>query len=242
MSLEANDIELIEGHLDGTLTQAEAQEFESKLASSEAFREYLTFQRNLLGHLEAEQKSTLKGELGDMLQSSKKSSGTSFKVIWLAASILLTGGFAALWVGLQGPSHSQQLFDQYFDPYPVLSVVRGDAPNGLSPLRVYAEGNYQQFVEIMKSSRMSDIREKSNELLLAYGNALLALSEPEAALEPLQQILKGEKYYPDAQWYQSLTYLKLGEPEKAQKLLMQLITTNSFYQSSARKLLEELKK
>lgn len=238
MKLDPNDIALIEKYLDGELSPEETQVFEEKQDDSAEFREAVVFHRQLLGHLVAQQKLALKSELQGMMSATTETSSFNWKIWSVAASVLLVIGFVAL-LQLQGPSPSQQLFDQYFDPYPVMSVVRGDTPNGLNPLRLYADNKYEQFVEVMADQRNA-AKLKSTKLLLAYGNALLAISEPEQAIEALSQIREGQDHYLDAQWYLALAHLRLQKLEEAQDLLLPLVEQQSFYKTSARKLLASI--
>lgn len=239
MKLDPNDIALIEKYLDGDLSPEETSIFEEKQENSAAFREAVVFHRQLLGHLEAQRKLILKAELqGMMTENVKEERGFewNWKVFSVAASVLLVLGFVGV-LKLQGPTPSQELFQQYFDPYPVMSVVRGDTPNGLDPLHVYAEGKYGQFVEIMADERNAI---KSSKLQLAYGNALLAIAQPERAIEELETIRQGEDYYLDAQWYLALAHLRLQNFSETRALLEQLVEQQTFYKSSAKKLIASL--
>lgn len=238
MKLDPNDIALIEKYLDGEMSPEETQVFEEKQDTSAEFREAVVFHRQLLGHLETQQKLALKSELQGMMSETPETSSFNWKIWSVAASILLVLGFVGV-LQLQGPSPSQQLFDQYFDPYPVLSVVRGDTPNGLNPLHLYAEGKYELFVEVMADQRNA-AKLKSTKLQLAYGNALLAISKPEEAIEALSQIKEVQDHYLDAQWYLALAHLRLQNLEEAQELLKPLMEQQSFYKSSARKLLASI--
>ena len=242
MNLSPEDIALIEKHLDGVLTAEEERLFLEQQDNSPEFREAVNFQRQLLVHLEAQQKAAIKSELKGMLQDLKQARGFQRRVLWVAASVILLAGVFGV-MQLLGPSPSQQLFDQYFDPYPILSVVRGDTPNGLDPLRLYAQGQYEVFVETVASSRDSTVNNfKSTKLQLAYGNALLAIGEPERAIHELSKIVEGQKHYPDAQWYLALAFLKLEDYVQTEQILRNLIRQDSFYQSSATRLLSSIEK
>lgn len=242
MNLDPNDIALIEQYLDGDLSDEDAQLFEEKHASSPEFRDAVAFHRQLLGHLESQRKLALKSELREMMSHASAPSVINWKPFSIAASILLALGVIGV-LRLQGPSSSQKLFDQYFDPYPVLSVVRGDTPNGLNPLHIYAEGKYEQFIETVKQGS-TDVQYnvRTAQLRLALGNAYLALAEPEEAIEELNGVLKGQDYYPDAQWYLALAHLRLGAYDESKALLKGLIDQQTFYKSSARKLLASIEK
>ena len=163
-----------------------------------------------------------------------------WKFLSIAASVLLILGFVGV-LRFQRPSPSQELFQQYFDPYPVMSVVRGNTANGLDPLQIYSAGKYEQFVELLSSQRNATLKKfKSSKLQLAYGNALLAISQPEKAIEVLGQIMQGEDHFLDAQWYLALAHLRLQDYDKSQALLEQLVRQPSIYKSSARKLLASI--
>ncbi len=238
MKLDSNDIALIEKYLDGDLSPEEVLLFEEKQEASAEFREAVVFNRRLLGHLEAQQKLALKSELQDMMIQVREERVFPWKTFWVAASVILLVGFIGV-LQFQGPSHSQQLFDQYFDPYPVMSVVRGDTPNGLNPLHIYAEGKYEQFIDVLNNGKV-DFNGKTGQVQLAYGNALLALAQPERAIEELDKILEGQDHYLDAQWYMALAHLRLKNLDKTRALLKSLIERQSFYKSSARKLLKAI--
>lgn len=241
MKPKERDIDLIEKRLDGTLSGEELREFERRYEESTEFRDALTFHQSLIGNLEAMKKQELKDEMRVMMAEANADRTISMRPLWIAASLLIVGSFAALQIWKNG-STSEELFQRYFDPYPLVSVVRGDEPAAqASPLQFYAGGNYEKFAQLMENGDLSQLKIKSSELLLAYGNSLLALGRPEDAIRELNKITQGEKYYMDAQWYLALAHLNQENLEKSRELLLQLIEQQSFYQSSARKLLEEIK-
>lgn len=236
MNLHPNDIELIERYLDGELTQEDEQRFEEKQAASEDFRAGVSFHRQLLGHVQAQQQLAIKTELRGMMNESKGSRVFfSWKILSVAASILLISVIGVL--QFQGPSHSQQLFNQYFDPYPVMSIVRGNNTNSSNHLQLYAEGKYQQFIEKLTVSRTDQGERRTSQVQLALGNAYLAMAQPKHAVQALLQIEEGEDHYLDAQWYLALANLQQQQLETANEYLLKLSTEQSFYRSSAEKLI-----
>ncbi len=241
MKLDPNDIALIEKYLDDDLSPEETLVFEEKQDNSVDFREAVVFHRKLLGHLEAQQKLALKAELqGMMVENVREERGFDWKIFSIAASVLLVLGFVGV-LQFQRSGSSPDLFQQYFDPYPVMSVVRGNTPNGLDPLHIYAEGKYELFVEIMANKKnAAEPKLKSPKLQLAYGNALLAIARPEQAIEELEMINPDEDYYLDAQWYLALAHLRLQNYDKTRALLEQLVEQQTFYRPSARKLLASI--
>ncbi|MDW3192467.1 MAG: hypothetical protein R8G66_08880 [Cytophagales bacterium] len=235
MKLDPNDIDLIEKYLDGELIQEDQQFFKRKEAASEEFRDAVSFHRQLLGHLQAQQKLALKTELRGMMNESKEPRKFNWKMLSIAASILLIGIISVL--QFQGPPPSQQLFDQYFDPYPVMSIVRGSNDNSANPLRMYAEGKYEQFIDKLTKGDAVTNQQRTAQLQLALGNAYLVLAQPEQAIKTLSEIEIGDDHFLDAQWYLALANLQLQRFEAANEYLLKLTTEPSFYRSSAKKLI-----
>ena len=242
MKPESRDIELIEKRLDGTLDESELREFEQRYTGSADFRRAVVFHQKLLGNLEALRKEELKQEMRGMMVEAKSRRTVPLRAVWVAAAtVLIAGSFAVLQLW-RGGSSSDDLFERYFDPYPLVSIVRGNEPvKTTTLLKYYATGDYLSFVQAMENGQVSRAETRSEEILLAYGNALMALERSEEAILKLKKIGIGEKYYTDAQWYLALAYLDLKDFEQSKQLLRQLAGQPSFYQSSARKLLEELK-
>ena len=88
--------------------------------------------------------------------------------------------------------------------------------------------------------------DKGNEnILFLKANALLATNQTELAIKILDKICldKTSNYLIDAQWYEGLAYLKLGNLDKAKSRLQFISTANNGkhpYAKEANRLLNEM--
>lgn len=241
MKLTEKDRDLIERGILNKLNPEEKLEFDQKEHENEEFRSAVKFQRHMLASLEASENVKLKSELKTIFAGIEPEAlneqHSSPRWYWLAAStivLLITFGW------LIQRNDSNEIFDQYFDPYPAENRVRGEfgKQNTQEVFRLYEEGDYVHAIELMEASLASGVDFKGQRLYL--GNAYLASDQAAKAIKTLGAIEANSLYYMDAQWYLALSYLKNGDKTEAVNVLESLLNERSLYGSSAKELLQEL--
>jgi tetratricopeptide (TPR) repeat protein len=213
--------EQIEAYLLHTMTTEERSRFETQLAADPSLQKELELQRQLLAIATVESFNT------DQQSSIENSSAASrpsaivksiSKWWWAAAAMLiLISGF---WY-LQSKSVSpQQLANQYFSPDPGLPVTMSSSSQYqfYDGMVSYKEADYEKAIAIWKSIATNN--RQSDTLHYFIGVAYLNRDQYNDALQQLLPLAEGNSNWKEkASWYLSLTYLKLNQPQKAQKWL-----------------------
>ena len=133
---------------------------------------------------------------------------------------------------------SDQLFDKYYRPYPVISSTRGidHAPSEL--IEAYHEKSYDKVISLYETLGL-----KNAEIQMVYANSLLLSEEPDKAKPIFQELTRNanKALSQYAEWYLALTLLKAGENKAAKIQLVKLIDGHMIHQPEAKELLNELK-
>lgn len=246
--------EKIERYFLGTLSSREKEQFELQLLLDERLAkevEEMRVARFLLKAAGYEQfKHKLKAYSKEIeVESNPGFFKHLFEGPWkyaIAASIVIA---VALSVWKITPTQNDQLFAQYFLPYPNIEAPTqmGETAIDSTTLKqkayvAYDEGNYENAILLFLQ-----IVEKQKDPWVAFylGNAYLASEKPEKASVAFLNLM--EKYPKDAgiweqtQWYLMLSYLKMDEIEKAKEIGEKLYRNgNKEYSSRAKVLLEKL--
>lgn len=238
MNLSERDIELIEGRLEGSLSPDEVEEFEDRYATSDAFRKEVTFQRNLLGGIDAVQRKSLKDELRELFATTeiKIENRSTSQWYWAAATLIIL--ISAVFIYTIVQNDRNDLISKYFQPYPAQTVVRGDRDVGSEMvMQLYALKKYEQFIQAVRNQNKDGATFENQSLFL--GCALLAIGKEDEAIQEFKKISISEPNYPDAMWYESLALILAGNESEARKILI-FLGKDSTYKSSAKSLLRDL--
>ena len=134
-----------------------------------------------------------------------------------------------------------ELFANYFEPYKLGFVDRGEANDS-----VIEEANYhyanQNFEEAAKAFEGLSTIDKTNQ----YYNFYLAISyignlESTKALPFLKEVLNSEQadLHDPAEWYIAMAFLQDGQKDSAREQLMEITKKSSKFQQLAIQLLDE---
>lgn len=224
--------ELLEKYIG--LNESERVAFEKELSPEQ--RAELATELGIMEGLNEEFRKELRSKVGAFEQKSDRARKMNPAFIGIAASFLLISVFTAYLL-----RDRETLFDQYYEAYPNYEVTALRGEDDLSAreeaYKAYDAADYElairQFMAL--ESRLA-----ADEFFL--GIAYIEADKPMEALERLQAVINSENadYSGAARWYASLTYLSLGENEKAEKLLNDLTNKNSEWSSSAAELLKQL--
>lgn len=107
-------------------------------------------------------------------------------------------------------------------------------------LAAYREADYARSSDLLRQAAAATPANLSAHYYAAA--SFMNLDQPQAAIYHLNRVLAnpGHTHFQDAEWYKSLAYLKLGEREKAKKLLEKIEQDGGKHSGGARKALKKL--
>lgn len=206
--------EQIEAYLLHSMTTEERSRFEVQLAADPSLQKELELQRQLLSIVTVESFKVTKKEA----QSHPGKIISISKWWWAAAALLIF--FCGFWFFQNQTATPQKLANQYFSPDPGLPVTMSSSSQYqfYDGMVSYKEADYEKAIAIWKS--IATTNRQSDTLQYFIGLAYLNRDHYNDALQQLLPIAEGNsKWKEKASWYLSLTYLKLNQPQKAQKWL-----------------------
>ena len=206
--------EQIEAYLLDSMTTEERSRFETQLAADPSLQKELELQRQLLAIVSVES-----------FNAAPKSAPTHTAKIrsiskwyWAAAAVLIF--ISGFWFFQNQMATPQKLANQYFSPDPGLPVTMSSSSQYqfYDGMVSYKEADYVKAIAIWKS--IATTNRQSDTLQYFIGVAYLNRDQYNDALQQLLPLAEGNsKWKEKASWYLSITYLKLNQPQKAQKWL-----------------------
>lgn len=237
--MKSEYIDMFDGYFSGTLNGQEKLDLESRMKADMKFQQAFQEYRDLRKGIDYSIMKTLKEELQELeatlpevqiepqiqVQVEEPKVGGHFVLLKVAAIVMLIAVSAVVVFQLQQPSSPQDLFTQYFEPYPneFVSAKRGD-DIGADPLvqsfQAYDNQNYSAAVEGLTNI----LDEEENVMVLFYlGSAQLAQNQSQAAIATFERFLEiSQDYTSEAKWYLALAYLNVDRAEDARLLLEEL--------------------
>lgn len=241
-----NDIALVERYFDQELSDQEITSFNQRLESDSNFKALFDREKMLIHSIRYE---GLRNDLGVLKQIEKRASQNNpptkslrldswyFKAAAVIIIVVIAGR-----VLLPRQEDSEELFQNYFKPYPNTfePTLRGsdDVTQRSEAFLAYEQHNYQKAVE-----GFNEILKNGNEpaVLLLAGNANLALGNVEEAKNNFRILIKDfDDLDTQAKWFLSLCYLKEGDIDQAKMMLEELGGTEIFYADKAKELLKKV--
>jgi len=140
----------------------------------------------------------------------------------------------------------QELFAEYFEPYPNLAgPVRGgseqDQDKRALAYMAYDRGDFSQAATLFHEI----LPESENALMdhFYFGNVLLKLGDGEKAIEEFTIVAKEAKGFAmDAKWYLALSYLNVGDVAKAKVVLDEVSLAGGDQFEQAERIIKKLDK
>jgi tetratricopeptide (TPR) repeat protein len=206
--------EQIEAYLLDSMTTEERSRFETQLAADPSLQKELELQRQLLAIVSVE--SFNAAPKSAPTQTAKITSIS--KWYWAAAAVLIF--ISGFWFFQNQTATPQKLANQYFSPDPGLPVTMSSSSQYqlYDGMVSYKEADYEKAIAIWKS--IATTNRQSDTLQYFIGVAYLNRDQYNDALQQLLPLAEGNsKWKEKASWYLSITYLKLNQPQKAQKWL-----------------------
>ncbi|MEL7146697.1 MAG: tetratricopeptide repeat protein [Bacteroidota bacterium] len=268
MMLDEDDILLINGKVEGSLSEAEEKLFDERYQSDNAFKEEVIARTQVIAGVEALRKQALKEEFSSWLDKGEdeitldpeEERNSSPQIRWyfaVAAAIVPLLLVVFLW-SREDTSTSQELFTANFTP--MENVLGARSGNSNSPakdgnplydakayqlaisegMKAYDAGDYASAIASLRAIEIQD------EMIALYlGISYLATGDTRQARNVLETKVKpsNKVLHDAATWYVALSYLKEKDYEKAQASLDRLIDSKSSdYTKDALKLKQKIDK
>lgn len=208
MSAKEEYIDRFDAYQSDKLSPAEREAFEQQLVDDEAFKadfdSYLT-------EVAVIKSLAIREEMGEVMSEARDSGkGRLRYLIPIGVAAVLTIFLLALPKKATKP---EDLFHQYFEPYP--NAISGrEVVGGIdNALNSYVAGDYENAITTFDQLATTDT--------VSFYKSIshLALGEAKPALAGFQQIGSGSLFYESTQWYMALGFLLTGEPDSTRVYL-----------------------
>lgn len=237
--------EQIETYLAGRMPDREKIDFEAQMEEDPELTREVQLHADLARGLNEPDMEQLRATIQKVIRSQGRPTIPFIRQYHrhlIAACIILILGVIAMVQFTHQPT-PQQLFAQYFEPYPDVLTSRDDTdlePRLLEAMALYNRQEYDLasplFEQIVEAGNATEL------VYLYYGVNELARGEGERALELLNSAESHTILEYDFKWYLVLTQLKMGNEEQAKAELTGLTKTKFKYSGKAQKLLDQLTK
>jgi hypothetical protein len=239
---EEQDIELIELYIQNKLDKSERERVDERLKTENDFLELFKDVEILLKGV----RSATRKELADELKGIENNIPPETKMVsinrtyWIgaAAAVTLIAVFF-IWKALS-VSPGEQLFAEYYEPYPnvLQSAVRGD--NDISELadalQSYEEKDYKAAIEKLEAVEVKDFG-----VFFYLGSSYLAIKDGKKAVSNFEKCLQPQnRLSAQAEWYQALGYLVANDLGSSVQVLKSITSKQNSYSARAEEILTKL--
>ncbi len=237
------DLEKFEKYIKGELEEGDLWEFKKSLEVDAALAaEFEVYKATLSPH--AHKKHQLMDEL-NALRHSKTNRSIGFgwqRITAVAAGIIILLGIGFGLIKMQHNASNQELYAQYFiaesASFNVRSATNSLEQPVLDGMQFYELHNYDAAIEMFEKA--------PNNLMgkLYSGLSMMELGDFEGAIHKFNDIINHNNnlFVDQAEWYQSLCYLRTGKRSKAIEKFQVIADDNGVYKTKALKILKEIKK
>jgi tetratricopeptide (TPR) repeat protein len=251
MENNIHDIEWIERYLTFDLSPEERQWMEKRMDLEPGLKSKFQKYKQLIAGIRYNHLQNKLKELKSLENSLppvevKEARFVQFSDYWKPlAAVASLALLITTYILINTPPKPQELYDQYFQPYPNVfePTLRDMNDQALSArtlgFRAYDQANYVKAATLFKEA----LAEKEEPgILLLLGNANLVLGNVEEAQNNFLTLIKDfDELDAQAKLYLGLSYLKQGESKKARLILQELGDPEATYSKKAKELLENLK-
>ena len=145
---------------------------------------------------------------------------TVYRVAAIIIALLAVG--AIILFSTKAKVDSQQLFAEYFKPYPNVITTKGMNEELLSAgMYYYDMAKYDS--ALLFYNKILETKPERQDVLFYKGICLLATDKPETAMASLIKVADTSPYKSQSEWYLALAYLKSGNRLKANEILLKKI-------------------
>lgn len=240
--------EKIEAYIDGTLGGKTLVEFEDMMANNPELKDKVALQRELKNRLKNQKTIDFRKKLIQINEEIKNDTSTqktevrpTISLYWkAAASILVLIGISALfWFN---NSTQEDLFAMYYTPYPIGDIKRSSETSSDTDFKkIVLQYKRKEYAKVIPDLEHLVEQNPNNEpLKLCLGNSYLNVDSLTKAEALFQDFSSESRYYNDARWFLSLTYLKMKKEKPAINMLKQLTVYENIHKQNAQQLLQKL--
>lgn len=242
---EEKDIALLVSYLEGTLSMDDKNALEERLLQEQDLQLLLHDLRLLKAGIKQANREEIRSELKALENklAGSTSSASLLQSTWLKIAASLAIVAVSTWLLWPATKTPEQLFAENYEPYPnvIMPTVRGgQAPDSTVMAQAYKAYDMQEYskaIELFES-----MEEKDEGVLLYLGNSYLANGLAEKAIPVFEKVISEFEIFDEqAEWYLSLSYIKIRDNENAKSVLLKLNAKDGFYKSRAETLLNHLK-
>lgn len=247
MSLDKEDLILIEKYLEGSISPHEMELFNTKIQNKD-FKDELELHQNIAKSLtrvhEKKLKAELKVDLGRIYKANTTSKPFKIRPIFYYWAATLSAILISAFIYFNVKNSARDLFRTYYKPYPVAPMARGElGPMQPSAFERYNNGDFENAVPLFRQLIKEQKNPEDKTLFqLLLGNCLLNINQPNEAIENFDMIIRlGDTVFVQhAQWYKSLALLQMEKKDELQKILEQMKNDDSIYAQRAAGLLNDV--
>ena len=236
----------MERYFDSELSIDELQTFNSRVQTDAAFKSLIEREKVIIGAIRSQ---GLLDNLHYLKTIEEKIQGNHtqpafarVQTWYYYAAAAVVALLIAVKVLMPSQQNSEELFAEYFTPYPNVfePTTRGSdlLTKRAEAFQAYEQKNYNQ-AALLFSELLSEKKESG--VLFLLGNSNLMLGQVTEARENFVTLINDfDDLDVQAKWFLSLSYLKAGEEENARKILKELGETENSYASKAQGLLQKI--
>lgn len=236
--------EKIEAYLSGTLKGDALKTFEAEIVTDQSLKNEVELHRQLKMELDDLETLQFQEKLIKINTATKeKSNKTTPKAInWYAIAATFTGILVTgLMIYLLLNTSSNEIYNEYYKPYAVQDISRGQSNSEKygESFKLYNNKQYKQaitgFIALSEEASNTD-----DEVLLYLGNCYMNTDNFEMAIATFQLVEEESSFHTPSLWYLALSYLRQGDKNNAMNTLNKLISEHTIYDRPAKDLLKEL--
>ncbi len=238
--------ETIEAYIEGSLSETQLESFEALIEANPELKNEITIHKELQNELASTKAIdfrrkliTAKEELAQENNTQKKRS--LVLSYWkIAASIIFIIGISTFF-WFQNNTE-QDLYAMYYTPYPIGDIKRGvDTTENKVLKDILLNYKSQKYSEtIIDLENLIAQKPNDEKLKLCLGNSYLNTDQLIKAETLFKAFSRESTNHFDAQWFLSLTYLRMDQKDRMIPILKELISKNTRYKKSAIALLNDL--
>lgn len=244
-----SDIELIEKYLQGDLTVAEVIAIESRLKNDKEFAGRYRQEAAIYKALKDQEALDFLNVVSETVNSGSKSAGAKIlslgKLMWSLAAVFCV--LTVAYIAIRDDQSNQELFEQYYETYPLITIERGESDEVLKKLNQhYADKAWNEVLTDLSTVREGAMMDTPLTDLYE-GISYLNLDQPDQAIAVLEKY-KSSPANPMMQetllWYLSLAYMAADrgvEAKETLKTLGELLSPDSARAEEVKALLDEIK-
>lgn len=238
--LTEHKIDLIEGAIVNSLNEDQLEEFDGLMESDSQFRTRFELESELAESLNDAEVEAFRAQVQKTIVTkrvpTKNWKGHLLRIA--AVFVVVLGSFLLLNL-FTGEMNESELAENFFEPYPMMSINRdAGSVNDLTAIHTaYVNGKYEFVINQYKEHGLDRIN-GLDKIYLA--SAFISTDQPESALGVLESISEKQIIYDAAQWYTAIALLKLNRASEALAVLNDLETEKGKYGKLSKQLIEDL--